>query len=306
MRTQKILLLTFYCVIFLVNFTILNANVIRKESTIPVQDLSINLKNDGISGKRGTNASEQFAPLLPQTSAIDIEIEEGPFFEGDIILRPDQQFGAKSVSMRSLWPNGILYYDYSNEFSQNHIATIERALAELERETCVRFVRRTVEPTYILLRNTKRGCASQVGYFPTKGGINLYLTTPGCLKKGTIQHEFLHALGFWHEHTRPDRSDFIDVYWENIIPGREANFQERPHFERHEWLPYDYNSVMHYRAVAFSKDRLSATIVPKNHKAFFVIGQRVKFSPMDLAKLNVLYNCGEDYYRGGYVMDSSY
>lgn len=58
---------------------------------------------------------------------------------------------------------------------------------------------------------------------------------------------------------------------------------------------------MHYRAIAFSKDHLRATIVPKDRRAFFSIGQRVRFSPMDLAKLNVLYNCSTGYYRGGDV-----
>jgi hypothetical protein len=55
---------------------------------------------------------------------------------------------------------------------------------------------------------------------------------------------------------------------------------------------------MHYRAVAFSKDGLSATIVPKDNKAFFAIGQRVRFSPTDIAKLNALYNCDPNLYRG--------
>jgi hypothetical protein len=56
---------------------------------------------------------------------------------------------------------------------------------------------------------------------------------------------------------------------------------------------------MHYRAIAFSKDRLSATIVPKDNKAFFAIGQRLRFSPMDLAKLNALYKCDPNLYRQG-------
>jgi len=83
--------------------------------------------------------------------------------------------------------------------------------------------------------------------------------------------------------------------------GRELNFRARSRYEPHEWLPYDYSSVMHYRAIAFSKDHLSATIVPKDRRAFFSIGQRLRFSAMDLAKLNVLYNCSTGYYRGGDV-----
>ena len=41
-----------------------------------------------------------------------------------------------------------------------------------------------------------------------------------CMLKGTIQHEMLHALGFLHEHVRPDRDQFVTVNDKNIRSGK--------------------------------------------------------------------------------------
>lgn len=48
------------------------------------------------------------------------------------------------------------------------------------------------------------------------GKQNLSLDPDGCLDMDTIQHEFMHAVGFTHEHNRPDRDDYVDVLWDNI------------------------------------------------------------------------------------------
>ena len=78
-----------------------------------------------------------------------------------------------------------------------------------------------------------------------------------CFQSGLLGpvHELLHALGFVHEHTRPDRDNFISINFDNIEPGEEKNFEKRPHgtsdfFEKGSVntrnTPYDVLSLLHY------------------------------------------------------------
>lgn len=40
-----------------------------------------------------------------------------------------------------------------------------------------------------------------------------------CDHIATIEHEFLHALGFWHEQSRADRDDYVEIMWDRITEG---------------------------------------------------------------------------------------
>ena len=71
----------------------------------------------------------------------------------------------------------------------------------------------------------------------------------------TPVHELFHTLGFVHEHTRPDRDDFISINFENIVSSEEKNFEKRTHgtsdfFEKgsvsSKNTPYDVQSILHY------------------------------------------------------------
>lgn len=38
----------------------------------------------------------------------------------------------------------------------------------------------------------------------------------GCVRHGIIQHEMMHTLGFYHEHTRSDRDQYVKINWDNV------------------------------------------------------------------------------------------
>lgn len=115
---------------------------------------------------------------------------------------------------------------------------------------------------------------------------------------GIVIHEVGHAIGFWHEHSRPDRNDHIEVLWENIKPLKVGNFR------RHSALlinttdsPYDIASIMHYGPNAFGKqsagERALPTIrvVDPNYPAKEKMGQRRGLSHLDVRLARKLYRC---------------
>ncbi|XP_030283303.1 high choriolytic enzyme 2 [Sparus aurata] len=189
-----------------------------------------------------------------------------------------------------LWPksiDGFVYVPYilSPLYDDMDRITIESGMQDISSATCVKFIQRTVEGSFLDIQ-PRYGCWSFLGQ--TGGSQTLSLQTPGCMWSGVAAHELMHALGFVHEQSRSDRDHFVSIIWKNIMPDQLHNFRKQ--LTNNLNSPYDYGSVMHYGRYAFSEDG-GPTIIPKPDP-YIPIGQRDGPSLLDLHKINVLYNCG--------------
>ena len=137
-----------------------------------------------------------------------------------------------------------------------------------------------IHTDFITVGQYETGCFSKVGR--SGNGIQTINLHSTCISKGTTMHEILHALGFYHEHSRSDRDIYIVINNENIISDYTSNFEKQTNSESNG-VSYDYGSIMHYSAYAFSKDPTSLkTIVAPEE-----IGQRDHLSEKDIFQLQL-------------------
>jgi len=176
-------------------------------------------------------------------------------------------------------------------------------------------------PNYISFQFEKKGCWSNVGMTGGKQKVNLQF--PSCMgNNGTGVHELMHAIGFYHEQSRPDRDSYVYIAMMNVQSNRKNNFQL--HMRSKAYDHYDYGSVMHYNIYAFRNKVysgyaafLTRTIYPWGFQGALMqatnwagqlgfgtgpgveIGQRKGFSPCDELKIRRLYSETNPPIRGG-------
>ncbi|KAK2836030.1 hypothetical protein Q5P01_016514 [Channa striata] len=206
--------------------------------------------------------------------------------EGDIDL--EETFNRNSIiGDKYRWPTTVPYY-LEDSLEMNAKGVILKAFDQYRLKTCIDFTPWRGEENYISVFKGS-GCFSSVGNQHV--GKQRLSIGNNCDRLGTVEHEFLHALGFWHEQSRADRDDYVDIMWDQIEPGKEHNFKTYDDAVSSALgVPYDYGSVMHYSKTSFNIGS-EPTIVTKIPHFIDVIGQRMEFSASDLAKLNRLYNC---------------
>uniref|UniRef100_A0A2A4K808 Metalloendopeptidase n=1 Tax=Heliothis virescens TaxID=7102 RepID=A0A2A4K808_HELVI len=228
--------------------------------------------------------------------------EFGEYFEGDMVLTKSQQEAISEATdadsrngLRNLakrWPNRtVVYHIEENNFDEEQVQKIEAALADIANNSCLSFRRRERDDEHaVIVQGNKSGCYSNVGFSipDDEGEVRQVLNlAKGCFKHGTVVHEMLHTLGFYHMQSTYDRDDFVTIVWENIKPGHEHNFAKYSNDTVTDFgVPYDYDSVMHYPEKAFSVNG-NKTIIPTKENV--TIGQRQGLSESDILKLNKMY-----------------
>ncbi|NRA34512.1 MAG: hypothetical protein HRU17_14325 [Polyangiaceae bacterium] len=217
-------------------------------------------------------------------------------YEGDIMLGPADSVarrfgmprsagthvkGAVAISDRSyLWADGEIPYQVSRSVSPSQHESIQWAITELN-ETGLNIRPRTSnDGDYVEFVVEQSGCSSYLGRIGGRQTIEVQSCS-----RGSVVHELMHAAGFFHEQSRGDRDQHVQIVWDEIAPGRESNFQRRDHRGR-DIGAYDYGSIMHYSASAFSRTG-RPTIVPTDPNAR--IGQRQALSDGDRAAIADLY-----------------
>ncbi|CAJ0609139.1 unnamed protein product [Cylicocyclus nassatus] len=185
-----------------------------------------------------------------------------------------------------LWPNGRIPYTISSQYSSYSRSLIAASMQEYSTHTCIQWVPKTNNDVNYVYIFPDRGCYSMVGKIGGKQSLSL---GSGCIQKGIIIHELMHAVGFFHEQSRTDRDDYITILWNNIQPGMQGQFEKYGQGTIQSLgTTYDYSSIMHYGGKAFSRNG-QPTMVPKQKGA--QIGQRGGFSKTDIYKINKLYGC---------------
>lgn len=223
--------------------------------------------------------------------------------DGDIVVPLDFD-EARATYEPDLWPGGVVPFEFGAGVGNTNENLMLAAMAEWESLADVNFVPRNGENDYIRILSDSFNASEFAGH--AGGRQRVWITS--WTVHGTLVHELGHVLGFYHEQSRGDRNSFVQINFGNVSQTActDANgnptscnsqFTIRPG-SGDEHGPYDFGSVMHYNACAFSvctpctatnNACATITVLAPNQAQQSLIGQRVGASFWDGRVMSFLY-----------------
>lgn len=177
--------------------------------------------------------------------------------------------------MFQIAPKKIQQFFFSNISipAEDEMRQVFFTMKYIEHYTCLRFAFRTErDENYLYIRNVEGKCQSFVGN--VRRGAQQVALDPDSRScavpnfPGHVLHELIHALGFFHEHARDDRDNYIEIVYDNLSEDDDIlrNFYKNSDSDKqvdYYGVPYNYGSIMHYSEKAGSING-DATIIRRN------------------------------------------
>ncbi|OWA53563.1 putative Zinc metalloproteinase nas-14 [Hypsibius exemplaris] len=278
---------------------------VRSASLFPVKPASVQGHVDGprswyadIATTHGRIAKDDpvVRPTLFEGDMVGI-VEAGDS-ENDIDAKLSRLSKSGVIAQRSRWYGGWVFYEMSSTLSTTERSKVLTAFKEFEKTDGIRFHPRSGHADYVLIKKNEPGCWATVGKAGGVQNVNLGI---GCWTHGTIVHELMHAIGFYHEQSRTDRDSYVELNLKNVDPANHHNFRKYDSSQvTPGGTPYDYDSITHYRKTAFALDTNGWTIRPKAPHQSRPIGLDLRLSTTDISEINAMYPlCGILYQEDG-------